>query len=445
MNKLTQPTPDDHATSPKKSNWLKIPSKPSLLRFGPSIICEIGWWVFALTDPTEHFGRFTKSTPFIGVYWYMSLTMVLGSIVAGLTSEGGGAIAFPVMTLALGVPPPVARDFSFAIQSFGMTCAAITIFGLGVPVDMEALLWGSIGGAVGLAAGLVAVAPHLPPAYAKMLFVSVWASFAVALFRLNQIKDRKVFDCAVDADDAKVMKRNLTTPETTKPSVNFTESNEDTVEDIEARITTEKNVTTQEYSISDKDDLAIRRWRIFVIFCTGFFGGICSSVAGSGLDMASFSILTLYFRVSEKVATPTSVILMAINAILGLLFRLIFGAFGVGGDPIHGAVWEFLAVCVPIVVWGAPLGATIAAHLQRLTISKILYILDTIQFVAALVVIQPWSKPFPNNVGLCVSSSATLIFGSLFFHFVARLGDARINCAGTSMVVAGKQQAVVQS
>ena len=36
-----------------------------------------------------------------------------------MTSEGGGAVAFPVMTLALEIPPAVARDFSLMIQSCG--------------------------------------------------------------------------------------------------------------------------------------------------------------------------------------------------------------------------------------------------------------------------------------------------------------------------------------
>ena len=31
--------------------------------------------------------------------YFMSLTMYLGSFIAGATSEGGGAIAYPVMTL----------------------------------------------------------------------------------------------------------------------------------------------------------------------------------------------------------------------------------------------------------------------------------------------------------------------------------------------------------
>ena len=37
----------------------------------------------------------------------------------GMTSEGGGAVAFPVMTLALNITPAVARDFSLMIQSCG--------------------------------------------------------------------------------------------------------------------------------------------------------------------------------------------------------------------------------------------------------------------------------------------------------------------------------------
>ena len=38
--------------------------------------------------------------------WYMSVTMIFGSMVAGATSEGGASIAFPVMTLAMDVKLP---------------------------------------------------------------------------------------------------------------------------------------------------------------------------------------------------------------------------------------------------------------------------------------------------------------------------------------------------
>ena len=45
--------------------------------------------------------------------------MIFGSMVAGATSEGGGAVAFPVMTLALKIAPSIARDFSLMTQSCG--------------------------------------------------------------------------------------------------------------------------------------------------------------------------------------------------------------------------------------------------------------------------------------------------------------------------------------
>ncbi len=45
--------------------------------------------------------------------------MIFGAMIGGATSEGGGAVAFPVMTLALGIPPSIARDFSMMCQSCG--------------------------------------------------------------------------------------------------------------------------------------------------------------------------------------------------------------------------------------------------------------------------------------------------------------------------------------
>ncbi|MEZ6091362.1 MAG: hypothetical protein R3C05_25760 [Pirellulaceae bacterium] len=52
--------------------------------------------------------------------WPIAPTMLVGSFIAGSTSAGGGAVAFPVMTLLFGVAPPVARDFSLMIQTVGM-------------------------------------------------------------------------------------------------------------------------------------------------------------------------------------------------------------------------------------------------------------------------------------------------------------------------------------
>ena len=371
------------------------------LRLGPPLLVEIGWWSWALSSSS--LGLFAEPTPYEGFYYYMSLTMVLGSVVAGATSEGGGAIAFPVMTLALGVPPHIARDFSFAIQSFGMTCASITILGLGVAIDKSAVLWGTVGGTIGLLLGLEFVAPHLPPAYAKILFVSLWIAFAVALFRLNVSDwDRCVYPSSEESDAAQ---------------------KEALMLGAEREGAYEVDASRDDFQENENRRLGAGA-RCLVLSGFGLFGGLTSSIAGSGLDMATFSVLTLFYRVNEKVATPTSVILMAINAVFGMCFRFA----GIGGQYAEGeqqAIWNFVAVCIPIVVIGAPIGATISARVSRHVISGFIYFLDTVQFISASAIIQPWSKPHPNNIGLSVACVGTLLIGSCFFWLLANAGEAK--------------------
>ena len=77
--------------------------------------------------------------------WPMSITMAFGSFVAGATSEGGGAVAFPVMTLLLGIDPTTARDFSLMIQTIGMNAAAIAIVSKGIRIERKAVVFGGIG------------------------------------------------------------------------------------------------------------------------------------------------------------------------------------------------------------------------------------------------------------------------------------------------------------
>ena len=47
--------------------------------------------------------------------------------VAGMTSEGGGAVAYPVLTLAIKATPAVARDVSLMVQACGMSTASFAI------------------------------------------------------------------------------------------------------------------------------------------------------------------------------------------------------------------------------------------------------------------------------------------------------------------------------
>ena len=63
-----------------------------------------------------------------------------------MTSEGGGAVAFPVMTLVFSIKPAIARDFSLMIQSAGMSAAAFTIYFMKVQLEWHSLILCTLGG-----------------------------------------------------------------------------------------------------------------------------------------------------------------------------------------------------------------------------------------------------------------------------------------------------------
>ena len=78
--------------------------------------------------------------------WQVALTMMFGSMVAGATSLGGGAVAFPVFTKLLEIPFQDAKVFSLAIQSVGMGAASLAICLTGIAVEWRVIRWGSLGG-----------------------------------------------------------------------------------------------------------------------------------------------------------------------------------------------------------------------------------------------------------------------------------------------------------
>mmetsp|Transcript_10656 Transcript_10656/g.15898 ORF Transcript_10656/g.15898 Transcript_10656/m.15898 type:complete len:105 (+) Transcript_10656:1098-1412(+) len=49
------------------------------------------------------------------------------------------------------------------------------------------------------------------------------------------------------------------------------------------------------------------KWVKALLLLQGFFGGILSALAGSGIDICTFTLLVLGFRITEKIGTPTSV------------------------------------------------------------------------------------------------------------------------------------------
>jgi len=276
--------------------------------------------------------------------WIMAVTMVFGSFIAGASAEGGGAIAFPVMTLILEIDPQSARNFSLAIQSVGMTAAALIILRNKFTVEFRYLVPASLGGAAGITFGTIYLTPVLPPAYVKMLFVAFWLSFGVILFYLNQIDKRKV--------------------------------------------------------VQGIPDLSFLEWILLVI--VGFAGGNLSSLLGSGLDIFSFAYITVRYHLSEKVATPTSVIIMAINSIVGFsLHQFYMNDFGT-------TEFNYWMVSIPVVLIGAPMGAYFINQKTRNFVSWLLYAIILAQFIGAVLILQPTGK-------LLIFTISVFVFGLILF------------------------------
>ncbi|KAI6238968.1 hypothetical protein M3Y99_00628300 [Aphelenchoides fujianensis] len=195
----------------------------------PFLFFQVCWWSLALKY---------HLLDLYATRWQMPVTMIFGA--SGATSEGGGAVAFPVMTLLLHIEPTIARDFSLMIQA----------------------------------------SRFIASPQKKMIFVSIWFGFAASLAILNTQRKRITYDSI--------------------PQFNA--------------------------------------WKAAILFGTGFFGGLLSAFTGSGVDICSFSVLTLLFRVSEKVATPTSVLLMCINTWVGFYWRQLMM------QAISPLAWQYFSV-----------------------------------------------------------------------------------------------------
>jgi hypothetical protein len=78
--------------------------------FIPFIFFQFIWWSVCIRH--NYFVEFHKR-------FRLSIITVFGATSGGITSIGGGVIAFPVMTLGFTIPPPIARDFCIMCQAVG--------------------------------------------------------------------------------------------------------------------------------------------------------------------------------------------------------------------------------------------------------------------------------------------------------------------------------------
>ncbi len=327
------------------SRWFNLATKLVFFQYLPgiSLLTAIAVWTIWLTSN----GIGTAIYNLIA-HWKVALIMSFGSMVAGGTSMGGGAVAFPFFTKVLHVPPQEATLFSLAIQSVGMSAASLTIVAMNTKVEWKFIRWASLGGIFGTILGVFFLAPILPSNAVKFFFTMMVCSFGITLLILNGSR----------------RKRNLAM------------------------------------------SVWGRRERLLSIL-VGWFGGLISSLVGSGMDIFCFSVMVLLFGLCEKLSTPTSVILMAINAVVGFILHQY-----VIGDFVEPVVNYWLAA-VPVVVVGAPVGAILCSLLSRQMIIRMLIGLIFIESLSSFLLV-------PLNATIIYFSLVVFVLFSLIYYWMYR-------------------------
>ena len=223
----------------------------------------IGWLILVIA------GGHTET---VLLHWPMAVAMALGSYVAGSTPMGGGTVGFPVLVLLMDLPASLGRDFSFAIQSVGMTSASIYILCKRQELEWPMLRAACVGALVGTPVGILFVAPLASDLFIKLLFATMWCSFGVLhLRRINEI-------------------------------------------------TSYEGMTPHDVSFDHR-----------VGFAVGLLGSLSiASITGVGIDMMIYMVLVLWCHADLRIAIPTSVVLMAFTSLVGVAAKAVFGDFQPG-------------------------------------------------------------------------------------------------------------------
>lgn len=278
----------------------------------------------------------TNSWGLFEEFWPISVTMSAGSFIAGATAEGGAAVAFPVFTKALHIPSADARTFGLMIQSVGMTTAALVIIVRRIRFLPHVVGWVTFGGIFGMSLGTLFLT--IPNPYPRILFTGVATTFGIALIISRWIMKLK-------------------------PRVDLPKWNN------------------------------LYRTQFFTI---GLIGGAFASNTGSGIDMLTFIVLVLAFGINEKISTPTTVIIMGLNSVVGFFMH------GIVLQDV-GIAWSYWLVAIPIVIIGAPLGAFVCSFLKRDFL--IIFLLSLIGLELATTI---WLIPFDTTMILVTFSAMAI-------------------------------------
>lgn len=285
--------------------------------------------------------------------WPSALTMVFGSFLAGSSPEGGGAVAFPIFTKVLEIDAPVARSFGLFIQAAGMTSASAFILAKRRPIDARAAVLGACGGIIGLLFAIVVLtdpdhvfrAPVLPSAWVKVLFTLILAMMSwlmiSALRRPDEVETPMVWSRRAQGG----------------------------------------------------------------VCAAAVMGGVLSAFTGTGVNVLLFLFIVTLCGTRTSIAVPTSILAMTAVSIVGfVVLGLIDGQLsigldtlgnvasvgGVAVDGLDAARYDLFALwlaAVPVVVWGAPIGAAVIARVRENHLVAFVGLLAAVEVVSTLVLV----------------------------------------------------------
>lgn len=228
----------------------------------------------------------------VAAHWPISIAMALGSYVAGSTPMGGGTIGFPVLVLFFDQPADFGRQFSFLIQSIGMTSASIYILCSRRTVAWGVLPWAAGASALSLVATHYWLFPLVSDVAVKLTFAGIWGGFGlVTLVKLRQLLAHH-----------------------------------------------------HAPTLGPRPDMLLG-------VAGGLIGGLASGLTGVGVDMVVYTLLVLVYRADLRPAIATSVILMSWNSMVGAL--LTFADGGVEAEVFSNwmAASPIVLLGAPLGAW----------------------------------------------------------------------------------------------
>ena len=305
-------------------------------RFVPALIV---WpmWLYVM------YSRELWSPSFLG-YYPMAVAMAFGSLIAGATPLGGGAIAFPVTVLFIGFTPREGRDYTVLIQSFGMPAAAYVLCLQRRDELNLALILGFVcSGTPGVICGLWL---SLPSYLTNLVYTVMVLEFAIVLLYSKDL----------------ISQSKGASPVKSRHTAGGTHSLESTV---------------SQQSIWWRRVLAIS-----LMLPAGFLGGVLTASVGMGSDIMLYwyglygwNLLLPAEARTDVSHTASSVVVMAILSVVTSALRL-----SVAG--IEPSVFLCFSATVWLVVVGAPLGSVCLTPRRSSCLRGLFYVLAVLQFAS---------------------------------------------------------------